>query len=97
MLLNNQISLLIKFYFILVTNSNAFNMDEMPFSSIIKILYQMGLETTEHALQNKNVQEFLLNENLTFDLIICEQFYQEAFLLLGYKYKAPIVTIGKCI
>ncbi|XP_058448413.1 UDP-glycosyltransferase UGT5-like [Malaya genurostris] len=60
----------------------------------LKILWWLGLATTAHAFETENVQMFLREEGLTFDLIIAEQFVQEAFLMFGHKYRAPIVTIN---
>jgi hypothetical protein len=68
----------------------------MKFGDMMTFLYNtIGITTTEHALKNEKVQEFIHRNNDKFDLIIAEQFYQEAFLMLAHKYNAPIVTIGK--
>jgi hypothetical protein len=68
----------------------------MNFGDMMTFLYNtIGIATTEHALKNEKVQEFIHRNNDKFDLIIAEQFYQEAFLMLAHKYSAPIVTIGK--
>lgn len=32
---------------------------------------------------------------MQFDLVISEQFHQEAMLLFGHKFNAPIVTISE--
>lgn len=42
----------------------------------------LGRETTEYVLNNSKVQE-LLNSTKTFDLVILEQFINEALLGLG--------------
>lgn len=60
----------------------------------MKLFYDIGISTTEYALKNENVQNFIKNTENNFDLVVCEQFYQEPFLLLAHKYQAPIVTIG---
>ncbi|XP_049536601.1 UDP-glycosyltransferase UGT5-like [Anopheles darlingi] len=57
-------------------------------------LWKLGLETSEHAFECANVREFLRTEGLRFDLLIAEEFVQESFLLLAYKYRVPIVTIN---
>lgn len=61
---------------------------------LVDFLYSLGLETTEHAFSRDNVRQFLRNDYSRFDLILAEQFYQEAFLMLAHKYRAPIVTVG---
>lgn len=56
--------------------------------------FWMGLDTSKWGLENPRVQEFIKREDLQFDLILAEQFYQESFLMFAHKFKAPIVTIG---
>ncbi|XP_062551807.1 UDP-glycosyltransferase UGT5-like [Armigeres subalbatus] len=60
----------------------------------LKILWWLGLATTRHALESNNVQQFMREEGLRFDLVIAEQFAQESLLMFGHKYRAPIVTIN---
>ncbi|XP_058818746.1 UDP-glycosyltransferase UGT5-like [Topomyia yanbarensis] len=70
---------------------------EAKYSSDISNLFlywNVGLSTTKYALQNPNVQQFIEQDDSTFDLVISEQFFQEAFLMFAHKYRAPIVTIG---
>jgi len=75
---------------------NLFDLTEMTFTDMMNLLFDgIGLPTTEHALQNKAVQELIHREGDHFDLILAEQFYQEAFLMLAHKYKAPIVAAGE--
>jgi glucuronosyltransferase len=54
----------------------------------------MGLETSEWGLKNPKIQEFIKREDLHFDLILAEQFFQESWLMLAHKFNAPIVTIS---
>lgn len=54
----------------------------------------MGLETSRFGLENTNVQTFLKRDDLQFDLVISEQFFQESWLMFAHKYNAPIVTIS---
>lgn len=61
---------------------------------LVDFLYSLGLETTDYAFKRENVKEFLREDNSRFDLILAEQFYQEAFLMLAHKYRAPVVTVG---
>lgn len=49
----------------------------------------------EYALSTKNVQEFITSEHHQFDLVINEEFFHDAFLMFGYKFQAPVVTICK--
>lgn len=58
------------------------------------LFWNVGLSTTKHALESKNVRNFIDRKDLEFDLIFSEQFFQESFLAFAHKYKAPIVTIS---
>uniref|UniRef100_A0A182LSR9 UDP-glycosyltransferases domain-containing protein n=1 Tax=Anopheles culicifacies TaxID=139723 RepID=A0A182LSR9_9DIPT len=57
------------------------------------LYWRVGLSTTQYALENENVQQFIEHDDTDFDVIISEQFYQEAFLMFAHKYRAPIVTL----
>lgn len=57
-----------------------------------KILWDGGAATTEISLKSKNVQDFLSKDN-SFDIVISELFYQEAYYVLAHKYKAPLVLV----
>lgn len=73
---------------------HLFDLTRMKNHDFLKMLEIIGLKTTEHALQQPKVQS-LIHANQTegvFDLLLAEQFYQEAFLALAYKYNIPIVT-----
>ncbi|XP_308459.5 UDP-glycosyltransferase UGT5 [Anopheles gambiae] len=61
---------------------------------LMDFLYPLGLQTAEYAFTRDNVMEFLRNDKTQFDLLLAEQFYQEAYLMLAHKYKVPIVSIG---
>ncbi|XP_055627180.1 UDP-glycosyltransferase UGT5-like [Toxorhynchites rutilus septentrionalis] len=63
-------------------------------SMLVDFLYSLGLETAEYGYTRENVKDFLVNDKSNFDLILAEQFYQESYLMLAHKYKAPIVTVG---
>lgn len=49
--------------------------------------------SASYALSNKNVQEFINRTDLHFDLIVNEEIYHDVFLMFGWKYNAPVVTI----
>jgi glucuronosyltransferase len=79
-----------------VPTENLFDLTEMTFTDTLNMLfYGIGIPTTEHALKHAAVQELIHREGDHFDLILVEQFYQEAFLMLYHKYKAPIVAVGE--
>lgn len=57
-------------------------------------LYDMGIKSGIHGLKDKKVQELIHRNDIHFDLIISEQFFQESWLMFSKKYKAPVITIG---
>lgn len=74
--------------------NNLFELTEMTFTETINLLYYgIGIPSTEHALKQKKIQDLIRRKGDHFDLVLVEQFYQEAFLLLAHKYQAPIVTV----
>ncbi|XP_064072838.1 UDP-glycosyltransferase UGT5-like [Vanessa tameamea] len=79
---------------------NVFTMVNMTAEDFHKnILWAGGLAFTELTLNSTDVKVFLKKDN-NFDLVICEQFYQEALYPLAYKYNTPLVlvtTFGNCM
>ena len=61
----------------------------------INILQELGLASSRDAFQTENLRKFVNAKNLTFDLVIAEQFVQESFLMFAHKYKAPLITISE--
>ncbi|XP_037716694.1 UDP-glycosyltransferase UGT5 [Drosophila subpulchrella] len=75
---------------------HLFELTRMTIYDFLKMLEIIGVKTTEHALRQPKVQA-LINAKQTdgvFDLLLAEQFYQEAFLALAHVYKIPVVTSG---
>ncbi|XP_036347897.1 UDP-glycosyltransferase UGT4-like, partial [Rhagoletis pomonella] len=65
--------------------------DVALFQKLVEIL---GEATTDHALKLPKVQA-IINAKQTedvYDLLLVEQFYQEAFLALAHIYKVPVVS-----
>lgn len=58
------------------------------------LYWENGKETSEYALKNQMVQDFIASDDLRFDLVISEQYFQESWLMFAHKFNAPIVTIG---
>lgn len=67
-----------------------------PESVFFKIssLWDYGIRTTDFAFQSPNVKKFINNDQTKFDLVIAEQFQQEAFNMLAHKYNCPLVVVG---
>ncbi|XP_053964603.1 UDP-glucosyltransferase 2-like [Anastrepha ludens] len=73
---------------------NIFELTTMDVPAFFQMLQVLGMATTEHALKQPKVQA-IINTKQTegvYDLLLVEQFYQEAFLALSYIYKIPIVS-----
>lgn len=71
-----------------------FDLAKMGQWDFLKMLDTIGIKTTEKALQQPAVHE-IFNRNETknvYDLLLVEQFYQEAFLTLALKYDIPIIA-----
>lgn len=77
-----------------VWERNRFDFNEMSVRNMQDILYTIGLNATEHALNNIEVQSLINSNDIKYDLMIVEQFNQEAFLMLGHKLNIPIVSIA---
>lgn len=60
----------------------------------ITSLWNFGIITTQFTMNSASVRKFIDEENLQFDLVISEQFQQEAMNMFAYKYNCPIVVIG---
>ncbi|XP_017493820.1 PREDICTED: UDP-glucuronosyltransferase 2B14-like isoform X2 [Rhagoletis zephyria] len=73
------------------TNS-LYEMDMKP-AFLMKMMEAQGVATTEHALKQAKVQA-IINAKQTegvYDLLLAEQFRQDAFLALAHVYKIPVV------
>ncbi|XP_034654248.1 UDP-glucuronosyltransferase 2B13 isoform X1 [Drosophila subobscura] len=73
---------------------HLFELTRMTNYDFLKMLEIIGLKTTEHALRQPKVQTLIHAKQTegVFDLLLAEQFYQEAFLALARIYKIPVVT-----
>lgn len=68
--------------------------DGSIFNNII-MLPMLGKLTADHCLNSTNVQKFLHDESLSFDLVINEEFYMESFSMFAHRFKVPLITICK--
>lgn len=69
----------------------------MKFDSVLSNFYLMwdvGLYSTEHAFNDRNVAAFMNRSDLHFDVVVLEQFFHDSWLPFAHKFKAPIVTIA---
>lgn len=58
------------------------------------LTWDIGLLTTEYALQDRNVQALLNRTDLKFDVVILEQFFHDSWMMFAHKFKAPLITIA---
>lgn len=60
-----------------------------------KELYRViGYATSEYALSHPAVQQLLHGaKDRHYDLILTEQYYQDAFLMFAQQFRAPIISI----
>nr|ANI21999.1 UDP-glycosyltransferase 39B4 [Spodoptera exigua] len=79
---------------------NVFKMVEISAEKFHEdVLWKGGLAFTELTLNSTQIKR-LLHEDTKFDLVISEQFFQEALYTLAHKYNAPLVlvtTFGNCM
>ncbi|KAJ8722029.1 hypothetical protein PYW08_004431 [Mythimna loreyi] len=79
---------------------NVFDMVEVTAEEFHhNVLWKGGLAFTELVLNSTEIKT-LLKEDTKFDLVISEQFFQEALYVLAHKYNAPLVlvtTFGNCM
>lgn len=69
----------------------------MKFDNVLNNLHltwDIGLHSTEHAFNDKNVAEFIKRNDLQFDVVVLEQFFHDSWLPFATKFNAPIVTIA---
>lgn len=72
---------------------NIFTMVDLSSEEFLdKVLWAGSLAFTDVALNSTDVQKFLKEDN-KFDIVICEQFFQEAFYSLAHKYQAPLALV----
>lgn len=77
-----------------VPKKNIFSMQFASDFQNLQMWWQIGLMTTEHALQDVKLRQLIESQDEHYDLVILEQFFHEAFLMFGHKFSCPVVTIG---
>lgn len=75
---------------------SIFEMNDMSHANVQIMHDILGNCTTNYALQHPDVQRQLIhNPNPKhYDVVLVEQFYQEAFLMLAHQFNAPVVSIS---
>lgn len=76
---------------------DAYEQSEINFFEKVMSYETLCRPSSEHGLNDTNVQRIINSKDLHFDLIINEDMFHESWLMFGYKFKAPIITICKSI
>lgn len=80
---------------VVLPQSQVFAAEDGSIYNNFVMLPMLGKITAEHSLNSSNVQKFLHDESLSFDLVINEEFYMESFSMFAHRFKAPLITICK--
>lgn len=78
-----------------LTEDSSFDEHSESTVTNILLLTKAGQIMADRFLSNLNVQRFLLRTDLTFDLVINEEFFMESLSYFAVKFNAPLVTISK--
>ncbi|VVC33706.1 UDP-glucuronosyl/UDP-glucosyltransferase [Cinara cedri] len=60
---------------------------------VLRAGWKINKRYAEKVLPAKNLQDFVLSESYSFDLVLIESFYQEYTVTMGHKFGAPVVCI----
>lgn len=75
----------------------VFEMHDMSDAQTEQFLHIVAASTTEYALRHPNVQRLIRqhsgDQRRPYDVILVEQFFQEAFLMLAHQFDAPVVAV----
>lgn len=68
---------------------------ESMFSTLYNIIRVSKL-LNQIVFEDENVQRFIKQPGLHFDVILVEDFFNDSFLMFAHKFKAPVITICRC-
>lgn len=57
-------------------------------------MWSVGLNLTETILKLPKIQSFIHSDDYSFDLVLVDMFFKEAFVAIGHKFGAPIVALS---
>jgi len=63
------------------------------FYEALKLRYTIDLDPAVMFLSDPVIQTFIKGDQLKFDLVIVESFFQECTVALGHKYNAPVISL----
>lgn len=79
-------------HFVLDYKTNLFNLENLPLYKSVPIYFSLGNALTNYTYSAAEIQE-LLNSNVSFDVIVMEEFLAASLMGLSYHYKAPLVYV----
>lgn len=68
-------------------------MNRMDDFSKARIFDKAGLPSSDYNLRNPKVQQLINSTDLSFDLVINEEFCYDSWLMFAYKFNAPTINI----
>ncbi|RZC41856.1 UDPGT and/or Glyco tran 28 C domain containing protein [Asbolus verrucosus] len=77
----------------LVKKMNMFDMENKNFLFLAPFIIKIMLDSTEKVLSHPNVQNFI-NSDETFDVVIVEQFMNEAHKAFATHFNAPLILLS---
>lgn len=79
----------------ILPQSRVFNAERGSALTKLFMLPMIGKATADKSFSSENVQRFLHDDSLQFDLVILEEFAMDSFLMFAHKFKAPSISICK--
>lgn len=76
-----------------MTTQQIYNLGDQSDFGKMRDFEEFGTPSSEHGLQNAEVQKLVHSTNLSFDLVINEEIYHDSWLMFGHKFHAPTITI----
>lgn len=64
------------------------------FLTVVPGMWNMSTSIAPKIVSKPEMQNFILSEDYTFDLVMVFSFLQEYTITLGHKYKAPVINLG---
>jgi glucuronosyltransferase len=64
------------------------------FLTVVSGMWNMSISIAPKIVSKPEIQNFILSEDYTFDLVMVFSFLQEYTITLGHKYKAPVINLG---
>lgn len=83
------------FTFVSAPMTDIFAISHLSDYERVKLFEVVGTPSSDYNLRDPKVKELIDSDNLSFDLVINEDFYHDSWLMFGYKFNAPTITICK--